>query len=66
MAYLREFNGAYSANEFLTRINLMKAYKFPEYATPVKAGENVAVVGGNVAMDAARVAKRMGAENATL
>jgi len=57
-------NGVYSANEFLTRINLMKAYKFPEYATPVKVGKNVAVVGGgNVAMDAARVAKRMGAEN---
>ena len=53
----------YSANEFLTRINLMKAYKFPEYATPVKTGDKVAVVGGgNVAMDAARCAKRMGAE----
>lgn len=57
-------NGVYSANEFLTRINLMKAYKFPEADTPVKCGHNVAVVGGgNVAMDAARSAKRLGAEN---
>lgn len=57
-------NGVYSANEFLTRINLMKAYKFPECDTPVKIGKNVAVVGGgNVAMDAARCAKRLGAEN---
>lgn len=57
-------NGVYSANEFLTRINLMKAYKFPECDTPVKIGKNVAVVGGgNVAMDAARSAKRLGAEN---
>lgn len=57
-------NGVYSANEFLTRINLMKAYKFPETDTPVKCGRNVAVVGGgNVAMDAARSAKRLGAEN---
>lgn len=57
-------NGVYSANEFLTRINLMKAYKFPEYDTPVYVGKNVVVVGGgNVAMDAARSAKRMGAEN---
>jgi len=57
-------NGVYSANEFLTRINLMKAYKFPESDTPVKVGRNVAVVGGgNVAMDAARCAKRLGAEN---
>lgn len=56
-------NGVYSANEFLTRINLMKAYKFPECDTPVKVGKNVAVVGGgNVAMDAARSAKRLGAE----
>lgn len=59
-----ELNGVYSANEFLTRINLMKAYKFPETDTPVKVGKNVAVVGGgNVAMDAARCAKRLGAEN---
>lgn len=57
-------NGVYSANEFLTRINLMKAYMFPQAATPVKCGRNVAVVGGgNVAMDAARSAKRLGAEN---
>lgn len=58
------FNGVYSSNEFLTRINLMKAYLFPQYGTPVKVGKNVAVVGGgNVAMDAARSAKRLGAEN---
>lgn len=57
-------NGVYSANEFLTRINLMKAYKFPETDTPVRVGKNVAVIGGgNVAMDAARCAKRLGAEN---
>ncbi len=57
-------NGVYSANEFLTRVNLMKAYRFPEFDTPVKVGRNVAVVGGgNVAMDAARSAKRLGAEN---
>lgn len=56
--------GVYSANEFLTRVNLMKGYKFPEAPTPVKVGKNVAVVGaGNVAMDAARTAKRLGAEN---
>jgi glutamate synthase (NADPH/NADH) small chain len=56
-------NGVYASNEFLTRINLMKAYKFPEYATPVKVGKRVAVVGGgNVAMDAARSAKRLGAD----
>ncbi len=55
--------GVYSANEFLTRVNLMKAYKFPEAPTPVKVGKKVAVVGaGNVAMDAARTAKRLGAE----
>ncbi len=59
-----ELNGVYSANEFLTRINLMKAYKFPETDTPVKVGKNAAVIGGgNVAMDAARCAKRLGAEN---
>lgn len=57
-------NGVYSANEFLTRINLMKGYKFPDYDTPVFVGKNVAVLGGgNVAMDAARSAKRLGAEN---
>jgi len=57
-------NGVYSANEFLTRVNLMRAYQFPNVATPVYVGKNVAVVGaGNVAMDAARTAKRLGAEN---
>jgi len=56
-------NGIYSANEFLTRVNLMKAYRFPEYDTPVKVGRRVAVVGGgNVAMDSARCALRLGAE----
>jgi len=56
-------NGVYSANEFLTRINLMKGYEFPEYDTPVYVGKTVAVFGGgNVAMDAARSAKRLGAE----
>lgn len=57
-------NGVYSANEFLTRCNLMKAYQFPKYATPIHVGKNVAVVGGgNVAMDAARTALRLGAEH---
>jgi glutamate synthase (NADPH/NADH) small chain len=56
-------NGVYSANEFLTRVNLMKAYLFPEYDTPVKIGKRVAVVGGgNVAMDSARCALRLGAK----
>jgi glutamate synthase (NADPH/NADH) small chain len=56
-------NGVYSANEFLTRVNLMKAYRFPEYDTPVRIGERVAVVGaGNVAMDAARTSLRLGAK----
>ena len=55
--------GVYSANEFLTRVNLMKAYK-PDSDTPIKKNTSVAVVGGgNVAMDAARCAKRLGAEN---
>ena len=55
--------GVYSANEFLTRINLMKAY-LDEYDTPIKRSKSVAVVGGgNVAMDAARCAKRLGAEH---
>jgi glutamate synthase (NADPH/NADH) small chain len=56
-------NGIYSANEFLTRTNLMKAYLFPEYDTPIKVGKKVAVVGGgNVAMDSARCALRLGAD----
>lgn len=56
-------NGVYSANEFLTRTNLMKAYRFPEYGTPIKVGTKVAVIGaGNVAMDSARTALRLGAE----
>ena len=57
-------NGVYSANEFLTRVNLMKGYMFPDRPTPVKISKTVCVVGaGNVAMDAARTAKRLGAEN---
>jgi len=56
-------NGVYSANEFLTRTNLMKAYDFPRAATPIRVGKKVAVIGaGNVAMDAARTALRLGAE----
>ena len=59
-------NGVMSANEFLTRVNLMKAY-LPEAATPVKIGKNVIVVGaGNVAMDAARVAIRLGAKSVSI
>jgi glutamate synthase (NADPH/NADH) small chain len=55
------YNGVLSANEFLTRVNLMKGYKFPEYDTPVKVGKKVAVIGaGNVAMDSARSALRLG------
>jgi glutamate synthase (NADPH/NADH) small chain len=60
-------NGVYSANEFLTRVNLMKAYKFPEYDSPIidLRGENVAVFGGgNTAMDAVRTSKRLGAKHA--
>jgi len=56
-------NCIYSANEFLIRVKLMKAYRFPEYDTPVKLGRRVAVFGGgNVAMDSARCALRLGAE----
>ena len=56
--------GILSANEYLTRANLMKAYKFPEVDTPIPIGRNVVVLGaGNVAMDAARTAMRLGAEN---
>lgn len=55
--------GVYSANEFLTRTNLMKAYQFPSWDTPIKLGKKVAVLGGgNVAMDGARTALRLGAE----
>ncbi len=60
-------NGVYSANEFLTRINLMRAYDFPNADTPVKVGRRVAVIGaGNTAMDAVRTAMRMGAEDAMI
>ncbi|MDY6931702.1 MAG: NADPH-dependent glutamate synthase [Halobacteriota archaeon] len=56
-------NGVYSANEFLTRINLMRAYKFPDCDTPITMGKKVATIGGgNVAMDSARNALRLGAE----
>jgi glutamate synthase (NADPH/NADH) small chain len=56
-------NNVYFASEYLTRVNLMKAHKFPEYDTPVKIGKRVAVIGaGNVAMDAARTAVRMGSK----
>ncbi len=56
-------NRVYSANEFLVRVNLMKAYKFPEYATPINIGKKIAVIGGgNVAFDCARVALRLGSE----
>jgi len=57
-------NGVYSANEYLTRVNLMKAYLFPEYDTPIFRGRRVAVIGGgNTAMDAVRTSKRLGAEH---
>ncbi len=57
------YDGVYSANEFLTRVNMMKAYKFPEYDTPIKIGKVVATFGaGNVAMDCARTSLRLGAE----
>ncbi|HOP40966.1 MAG TPA: FAD-dependent oxidoreductase, partial [Geobacteraceae bacterium] len=59
--------GVYSANEYLTRSNLMKAYDFPKYDTPTLHGKNVATIGGgNIAMDAARTALRLGAENSYL
>ncbi len=58
------FIGVYSANEYLTRSNLMKAYDFPHYDTPIVKGKNVAHFGGgNVAMDGARTALRLGAEH---
>ncbi len=60
-------NGVYSANEFLTRINLMKAYRFPDADTPIRKFHKVAVVGGgNVAMDAARCAMRLGAGDVSI
>ncbi|MDR3076694.1 MAG: NADPH-dependent glutamate synthase [Synergistaceae bacterium] len=60
-------NGVYSASEYLTRINLMHGYEFPEYDTPAKKSKQVVVIGGgNVAMDAARSAKRLGAENVSI
>jgi len=60
-------SGVYSANEFLTRVNLMKAYQFPRYDTPVKRGQRVVVVGGgNVAMDSARCSVRLGAKEVTI
>ena len=62
-----DLNGVYSANEFLTRVNLMRAYRFPEFDSPVKVGRRAAVIGGgNTAMDAVRTARRMGAERAML
>jgi glutamate synthase (NADPH/NADH) small chain len=60
-------SGVYSANEFLTRVNLMKAYRFPDYDTPIRIGKHVAVIGGgNTAMDAVRTSLRLGAEKAYL
>jgi glutamate synthase (NADPH/NADH) small chain len=62
-----DLRGVYSANEFLTRVNLMGAYDFPRRGTPVLKGQRVAVVGGgNVAMDAVRTARRLGAEQAMI
>lgn len=60
-------NGVYSANEFLIRVNLMKAYKFPEYDTPIVVGDKVGIIGaGNVAVDAARCAIRLGARKVSI
>lgn len=60
-------NGVYSANEYLTRANLMKAYRFPEYDTPIARGRRIITIGGgNVAMDASRTALRLGAEESIL
>ncbi len=62
-----DLGGVYSANEYLTRSNLMKAYRFPEYDTPIVRGNKVCVIGGgNVAMDAARTALRLGAEHVSI
>jgi glutamate synthase (NADPH/NADH) small chain len=60
-------NGIMSANEFLTRTNLMKAFKFPEYDTPIRVGETVVTLGGgNVAMDCARTSLRLGAKKSVI
>ena len=60
-------NGVYSANEYLTRANLMKAYRFPEYDTPIARGRHVITIGGgNVAMDSSRTALRLGAQESVL
>jgi len=60
-------NGIYSSNEYLTRVNLMRAYKFPEYETPIAKGNNVVVIGGgNTAMDSVRTGKRLGAEHSII
>jgi len=60
-------SGVYSANEFLTRINLMQAYRFPQYRTPIRVGKKTVVIGGgNTAMDSARCALRMGSQSAIL
>jgi len=62
-----DLGGVYSANEYLTRANLMKAYRFPDFDTPVVQGENVCVIGGgNVAMDSARVAARLGSKQVNI
>jgi glutamate synthase (NADPH/NADH) small chain len=62
-----DLGGVYSANEYLTRANLMKAYRFPEYDTPVVHGDSVCVIGGgNVAMDSARVAMRLGSKQVNI
>lgn len=61
------FCGVFSSNEFLTRVNLMRGYRFPEYDTPLRIGERVAVIGaGNTAMDSVRTALRIGAEQAMI
>jgi glutamate synthase (NADPH/NADH) small chain len=62
-----QLGGVYSANEFLTRTNLMRAYRFPDYDTPIRLGERaVTVGGGNVAMDSARTALRLGAKESII
>lgn len=62
-----DLNGVYASSEYLTRINLMHGYEFPDYDTPIQPAKNVVVIGGgNVAMDSARSAKRLGAESVTV